>query len=91
MLPFLLVLTVPVSAVALLYARWEYRRRGKLTVLGLALLSAMLLVPNLILEYDTTYEMPKTLLDLVGVLVGVVGLGLCLFSVTAFRSILKVL
>ncbi len=91
MLPFLLVLTVPVSAVALLYARWEYRRRGKLTVLGLALLSAMLLVPNLILEYDTTYEMPKTLLDFVGVLVGVVGLGLCLFSVTAFRSILKVL
>jgi hypothetical protein len=36
MLVLLLALTVPVTTVALLYARWEYRKRGKLTVFGLA-------------------------------------------------------
>ena len=46
MLPFLLVLTVPVTAVALLYALWEYRERGKLSVLGLGLVCAMLFVPK---------------------------------------------
>jgi hypothetical protein len=55
MLVLLLALTVPVTTVALLYARWEYRKRGKLTVLGLVLLCAMLFVPNLILEYATAY------------------------------------
>ena len=89
MLTFLLGLTVPVTTVALLYARWEYRKRGKLTVLGLALVCAMLFVPNLILEYATTYEMPSTLLDFVGVLVGGVGIALCLISITAFRSVPK--
>ena len=34
----LLALTVPVTAVALLYARREYRRRGRLTLRGTALL-----------------------------------------------------
>lgn len=33
-LAYLLALTVPVTAVALLYARWEYRKRGKLTISG---------------------------------------------------------
>ncbi|UCF38610.1 MAG: isoprenylcysteine carboxylmethyltransferase family protein [Acidobacteriota bacterium] len=89
MLIILLALTVPVSTAALLYARWEYRRRGKLTLLGLALVSAMLFVPNLILEYATTYERPSTVLDFVGVLVGGSGLALCLISVTAFRSVPK--
>jgi len=91
MLAFLLALTVPVTSVALLYARWEYRKRGKLTVLGLALLCAMLFVPNLILEYATAYEMPSTLLDFVGVLVGGVGIALCLISIAVFHSVLKVL
>ena len=91
MLAFLLALTVPVTAVALLYARWEYRKRGKLTLLGLLLLSAMLFVPNLVLEYATTYSMPDTPLDYFGVLVGVVGIALYLSSITVFRSVPKVL
>jgi len=91
MLTFLLALTVPVTTIALLYARWEYRKRGKLTVLGLALLCALLFVPNLILEYATNYEIPSTLLDFVGVLIGGVGITLSLLSITAFRSAMKVL
>jgi protein-S-isoprenylcysteine O-methyltransferase Ste14 len=90
-LTFLLTLTIPVTAVALLYARWEYRKRGRLTVVGVFLLCAMLFVPNLILEYSTTYEMPETPLEFFGVFVGVVGLVLCLFSITTFHSLLKVL
>jgi protein-S-isoprenylcysteine O-methyltransferase Ste14 len=90
-LAYMLALTVPVTMVALIYARWEYRRRGKLTLIGLFLLSAMLFVPNLVLEYTTTYEMPGTLLDYFGVVVGVAGLALCLISVTFFRSVPKVL
>ena len=91
MLIFLLALTVPVTTVALLYARWEYRKRGKLSVLGLTLLCAMLFVPHLILEYATTYEMPSTLLDYIGVVVGGFGIALCLISVVAFRSMSKAL
>lgn len=91
MLTYLLVLTVPVTAVAILYARWEYRRRGKLTLLGLLLLCTMFFVPNLMLEYATTYRMPSTLLDYIGVLVGVVGMVLCLISVILFRSVPKVM
>jgi len=91
LLIFLLISSVPVTTAAILYARWEYRKRGKLTLLGLALLSAMLFVPNLILHYATNYEMPRTLLDFVGVLIGGVGLALCLVSITIFRSMLKTL
>ena len=90
MLAYVLALTVPVTMVALIYTRWEYRRYGKLTLMGLLLLCAMFLVPNLLLEYATTYEMPGTLLDYVGLIVGVVGLALCLISVTFFRSVPKV-
>lgn len=91
MLGLLLASTVPVTAVALLYARWEYRKRGKLTLLGLALLCAMFFMPNLILEYATTYEMTGTLLDYVGVFIGGVGIVLCLISIAVFRSMRKVL
>jgi len=91
MLTFLLALTVPVSAVALLHARWEYRKHGKLTALGMVLLCVMLFVPNLVLEYATTYQVPTTLLDLVGILVGGAGIALCLIGVTVFRSTQKVL
>ena len=88
---FLLTLTVPVTAIALLYARWEYRKRGKLTPLGLWLLCAMLFVPNLIREYATTDEMPDTPLDYFGTFVGIVGMVVCLSSITAFHSVLKVI
>ena len=91
MLAYTLALTVPVTMVALVYARWEYLRRGKLTLMGLLLLCAMFFVPNLVLEYATTYEMPGTLLDYFGVFVGVAGLALCLISITFFRSVSKVL
>lgn len=91
MLASLLALSVPVSAVALLYARWEYRKRSKLSALGLTLLCAMLFVPNLVLEYATTCQMPNTVLDYVGVVVGGAGLVLCLVSMIAFRSMSKIL
>ena len=90
-LPSLLILTVPVTTLALLYARWEYKKRGRLSVFGLVLVCAMLFVPNLILEYATTYEMPSTLLDYLGVLIGTAGLLLCLVSMTVFHSLPKVL
>jgi protein-S-isoprenylcysteine O-methyltransferase Ste14 len=90
-LAFLLALAVSVSAVALFYARWEYRKRGELTLLGLALLCAMLFVPNLVLHYAMTYTMPDTPLDYVGVGIGLVGLALCLHGMGAFRSVLKIL
>jgi protein-S-isoprenylcysteine O-methyltransferase Ste14 len=90
-LAYLLALTVPVTAVALIYARWEYRRLGKLSLLGLFLLCVMFFVPNLVLEYATRYEMPSTYLDYFGVLIGTIGLALCLVGVIFFRSILKAL
>lgn len=70
MLIYFLLLALAITPVALLFARFEYRRHGKLSTLGLLLLVAMFLASNLILEYATTYEMPSTLLDYVGVLVG---------------------
>lgn len=87
----LLALAVSVSAVALFYARWEYRRRGRLTLLGLALLCTMLFVPNLVLEFATTYAMPDAPLDYFGVCVGIAGIALCLYAIATFRSVPKVL
>ncbi len=91
MLPFLLALTVPVTTVALLYARWEYRKRGELTLFGLLLLCAMLFMPNLVFHYAFAYEMPHTPLDYFGVFVGVIGTVLCLYGMATFRSVLKIL
>jgi protein-S-isoprenylcysteine O-methyltransferase Ste14 len=91
MLMSLLALAVLTSAVALQYARWEYRKRGKLTAVGLGLLCAMLFVPNLVLHYATTYRLPSTALDYAGVIVGAAGLVLCLVSMIAFRSPSKIL
>ncbi len=91
MLPILLALTVPVTGLALLYARWEYRKRSRLSLWGLLLLCAMLFVPNLVLEYATRYELPSTPMDYFGVLVGIAGITLCLISVSFFRSVPKVL
>ena len=90
MLAYLLLLTIPVTAVALIYARWEYRNRGNLTWIGLSLLLAMFLMPNLVIEYATVYAMPRTLLAYIGIVVGIVGVLLCLISLTFFGSMLKV-
>jgi protein-S-isoprenylcysteine O-methyltransferase Ste14 len=90
MLTCLLILSISLSVVALLYARREYRKRGRLGPVGLPLLCAMVLVPNLLLEYATRYEWPVTPLDYLGVVIGVVGIALCLASITRFRSMAKV-
>ena len=91
MLPFLLALKVPVTAIALLYARWEYRRRGELSLFGLALVCAMLLVPILILHFAIKYQLPDTPLDYAGVLIASTGMALCIAGMTAFHSMRKVL
>ncbi len=90
-LALLLALALIITPVALLFARFEYRRRGRLSVFGLLLLMAMIFVPNLMLDYAMEYEMPSTLLDYVGVLIGVAGTVLCVLSMIAFRSPLKIL
>jgi protein-S-isoprenylcysteine O-methyltransferase Ste14 len=90
-LAFLLALAVSVSTVALLYARWEYSKRGQLSYVGLALLCAMLFVPNLVLEYATTYRLPSTVTGYIGLLIASAGLVLCLVSIAFFRSLPKVL
>ena len=86
----LLILAVPVSAVALLYARWEYRKRGSLTYLGLLLICVMLFVPNLALEYATTYKLPDTVAGYIGVVIGVTGIAICVVGIVQFRSVSKV-
>jgi protein-S-isoprenylcysteine O-methyltransferase Ste14 len=91
MIVCLLLLAVMATTAALLYSRWEYRKRGILTPVGAALLCAMLFVQNLVLEHATAYGMPSTVLDFVGVLVGVAGLALCSVSIAFFRSGRKVL
>ena len=91
MLVNLFALAILVAAIALPYARWEYRKHGKLTLIGLLLLCAMLFVPNLMFDYAMNYEMPGTALDYVGVFIGLAGLILCLTGITYFRSIAKML
>jgi len=88
---WLLVVSVVVAAVALLHARREYRSRGRLTVFGMLLLCAMLFVPNLVLDYATTYAWPSTPLDYLGVLLAIVGLTLCAMGMLDFRSVTKIL
>ena len=89
-LPVLLALSLPVSAVALLNARREYRTDGKLSTWGLILVCLMLFVPNLVLEYATVYELPSTPLDYFGVVLGVAGLAVCAAGILDFRSGAKV-
>ena len=91
MLTILFILIFPVSATALLLTRREYRKRGKLSLLGLLLVCAMLILPNLLIHYSMSYKIPTSLLEFVGVGIALLGLGLCLLSVTIFRSALKVL
>lgn len=91
MLTSLLVLSVAVSAIALWYARWEYKKSGKLSLFGLFLLFLMLFLPNLVLEYATSYRIPDSFLAWSGVAIGASGLLLCLASIVIFRSPIKVL
>ncbi len=91
MLMILLALTVPVSVIALLYTRWEYSTRGRLSLVGLFLLCTMLFVPNLVLHYAFDYRMPSTTLDYIGVVVAGAGLLLCVAGVVYFWSIPKML
>jgi len=90
MLTCRLVMSLPVAMVALLVARWEYRRHGRLTWLGLGLLCAMLLVPNFVVEFATRYTMPATVPEYTGVLIAALGLVLCVLGMTAFRSMPKI-
>jgi protein-S-isoprenylcysteine O-methyltransferase Ste14 len=80
-----------VSAIALLYTRRIYRINGRLNLFGLFLLCAMLFIPNLMLEYAMSYEMPSTPLDYVGVVIGALGIILCLAAMIPFGSVLKIL
>ena len=91
LLTTLALLTVAVAAVALGYARWEYRRRGKLSIIGMLLLCAMLLMPNLMLHYAASYEWPTAPLDYLGVFIAAVGIVICAAGFGAFRSPGKVL
>ena len=91
MLIKLAVISIATSTIALLYARWEYARRGKLSLLGLLLLCAMLFIPNLMLHYVFDYKLPTTALDYLGVLTGLTGLVLCLWGLFNFQSLAKTL
>lgn len=87
----LLALSVLVSVLALLYARWEYRRRCHLSLIGLFLLCMMLFLPNLLLYKTVDYALPVTPVDFVGLFISVVGLALCLQGMIAFGSVAKVM
>ena len=91
MLAVLLALSIPVSAIALLYARRAYRRRGRLTVPALLLLCVMLFLPNLLLDYATRFQFPTTPLQYAGAAIGIAGLAICLAGIWRFRSLSKML
>lgn len=83
-------MAIPVAVIALLVARMQYRKYGKLTPLGLVLLCLMLFVPNLVFEYATRYEMPGTLLDYAGVVIALLGLVVMVLGVKEFKSVAKI-
>ena len=85
-----LLLALPVSAAALLYARVEYRQHGRLTWKGFTLLCLMVLLPNHVLGYGMRYALPSTPLEYLGYFVGLTGLVLMLMGILAFRSLAKV-
>ena len=89
-LTILLLLSLPVSAAALLYARLEYRKHGKLTWKGFTLLCIMILLPNIVLGYAMRYELPSTPIEHFGYFVGLIGLVLMFIGILAFRSLPKV-
>ena len=87
----LLVWSIALTIIALLYARWEYRKRGKLTAFGLVLLCAMIFMPNLMLHYLIDYGLSGTLLDYLGIALIAAGLAFMLAGIIHFRSIAKML
>ena len=91
MLGDMLALAILVSVAALLFARWEYRKRGRLTLMGLFLLCGMFFLQNLVLEYATSYEIPSTVVDYIGLFVAVAGITLCLAGIIPFRSVAKMM
>lgn len=88
---YLFILSVVVAALALRTARREYRVHGKLTWTGLLLLCLMLMVPNVLIDYATSYAWPDSALEYAGVALAAAGLALCFAGVAAFRSLAKVL
>ena len=87
----LLLLSTLVAALALLNARWEYRKYGKQTWLGLFGLCLMLFMPNVLIDYATTYAWPGSALEYAGALVAAGGLALCFAGIATFRSLAKVM
>jgi protein-S-isoprenylcysteine O-methyltransferase Ste14 len=83
--------SLAVSALALLYARREYRRRGRLSWKGLSLLCAMLLLPNLVIDLATRFRWPSEPLAWIGVAIAAAGIALCLAGMLRFRSLSQVL
>lgn len=86
----LLAWSVALTIIALLYARWEYRKRGRLSPFGLVLLCGMLFVPNLMIHYLIDYGISGNVLDLLGIALGVAGLLLCFTGIGHFHSTAKV-
>jgi len=89
-LSVLLALSIIASAVALLYARREYQRKGVLSILGLFLLCLMLFMPNLLLEYATNYRWPEKGLQYFGWALCAAGLFICCYAILSFNSLAKV-
>lgn len=87
---FLLALSVPVAAAALFNARMEYRKHGRLTLFGLLLVCLMLFLPNVLIDYATSYSAPQSPIQYAGVVLSVAGLALCIAGILAFRSMAKV-
>ena len=87
----LLLWSISLTIIALLYARWEYRKRGKLTLFGLLLLCTMIFMPNLMLHYSIDYELSGALLDYLGIALILAGLALMLAGIIHFRSVTKML
>jgi protein-S-isoprenylcysteine O-methyltransferase Ste14 len=87
----LLLWSAALTIIGLLYARWEYRKRGKLGLLGLLLLCAMIFMPNLMLHYSIDYGLSGTMLDYLGIVLVVAGLAMMLTGILHFRSMAKML
>ena len=87
----LLLESVLVAAAALLNARREYRKHGRLTLVGLFLVCLMLFLPNMLIHYAITYSVPDTPVEWAAVVVAATGLALCLLGIGAFRSFSKVM
>lgn len=91
MLVYLGLLAVIATAWGFWKARKDYRTHERLTAFGLISVCFMVFMPHLMLGSVMTYGMPRTPADMIGVVLVVLGLGLCLASMVAFRSAMKTL